>query len=228
MGKQWTDLKEKLGQSRPVQWAKRWDYALIYIAILLIGLFTVELRVGPIWSSGRLAQRVPLLVAAFNWIFRPDQMQYAAVSDLKVNHQIHPYDLTFHPQLDKVLCNYLPRLEDITDKYLKSEVAAGKPVLLQNLSQAPKIKPQSNSYVVGVRLGIQSTSSKFLEPESKVVLAPLNSTERLQGTVVGGTWEKPSAPSAAKTSETDKKKTESNASSNQPSPRPGTESAPKH
>src|ERR1700682_340011 len=157
------DLKNKVGK-----WGRWRRLLLLYILIFFLGLLAIELRVGPIWLGGRPVERVPSLAAAFTWIFRPEQMQYVAVSNLKMNYQLQRDDLTFNPKLDKALYDYLPRREDIADQYLKSDVAAGKPVLPKNLSRNPPIEPRSNSYVVGVRFTLQPTSAKFLEPESKI------------------------------------------------------------
>lgn len=169
------------------------DYWLSYFLLLLFGLVVVEMRVGPIGLNGRFVERVPSLAAAFNWIFRPEQMRYVAVSDLKRNHHLQREDFTFHPELDNALYVYLPEPEDIVDQYLTSDVAGGQPLLPKNLSRGPVIRPDSRSYIVAMRLDLQPSSAKFFEPESKIVLVPANSTEKLEGTVVSGRWDKPVA-----------------------------------
>jgi hypothetical protein len=219
------DLKNKTSKDRPGQRNGRWGFVLFYLAILFLGLLTIELRVGPIWGCGRLVERVPSLAAVFNWIFYSDQMGYVAVSDLKVNHHLQPEDLTINPKLDRALHDFVPKPGDIVDRYLRSDLAAGSPVLPQNLSRTSVIAPRSDSYVVGVRLGLQPTSTRLLEPDSKIVLTPLNSTEKLDGTIVSGRWEKP-FPSTTKTTEVDKQNPESKGATNQLSPSPRAEPTP--
>jgi hypothetical protein len=206
--------------------SRRWrGVLLLYLLIFLLGLFAIELRVGPIWKSGRFVERMPSLAAAFNWTFCPEQMRYVAVSDLKMNHQLQRDDLAFPPTLDKALYDYLPRREDVVDQYLRSDVSAGKPILPQNLSRDPMIEPVPNSYVVGVRLVLQPASAKLFESKAGIVLTPVNSPEKFEGTIVSGHWEKPS-PSPTNRGATDKNKPKAEKGADQPSPSPDGEAAP--
>jgi hypothetical protein len=203
---------------------RRWHIILfLYLLIFVIGLFAIELRVGPIWQNGRFVERIPSLAAAFNWAFFPEQMRYVAVSDLKMNHQLQRDDLAFPPTLDKALHDYLPEREDLLDQYLRSDVSAGRPILPQNLSRDPVIEPVPTSFVLGVRLTLEPASAKLLESKAGVVLSPVNSTEKFQGTIVSGRWEKPS-PSPANTRESDKNKPEAAKGIDQSSPLPDAES----
>jgi hypothetical protein len=154
--------------------------AVIYLVILVVGLGAIELRLRANNPHAGLVGRAPLLVAAYNWIFRPERMQYVAAADLKANHKIDPSDLT---QLDKSFCDYLPSLKDITGKYLKREVTAGKPVLLQNLSEAPTVEPRSDSWIVSLRLALDPRAEKILQPESSVDVL-LSSTEKVNGKIL--------------------------------------------
>jgi hypothetical protein len=190
----------------------RWPAAaFVYFLILVFGLITIEARA---WANnpGRgFVARVPLLVAAYNWIFRPERMQYIAVTDLKANHKIGPGDLT---QLDKFFCDYLPSLKDIEGKYLKSAVAAGGPVLLENLSEAPTVEPRSDSWIVSVRLKLDPDAEKLMQPDLDVAVIPKNSAQ-LQGTIVNRSAD----PALTKTAEGDKKASGTKADQS-PSPRP--------
>ncbi len=159
-----------------------------YVVLLLIGLLMIELRIQPLWLGGRMIERAPSLVAIFNWAFHPDQMQYVAASDLKMNHRIGRDDITFHPLVDRSLYQYLPKAENFVGKYLKDGVCAGKPILPGNLSPSPRVLPDSQSFIVGVRLAKPGEGLKSLEAGSKIELA-VRQHETLEGTVVSGSFD---------------------------------------
>lgn len=164
-----------------------------YIVLLLLGLLVIELRLGPRGGGWRFAERGPSLAAVFNWMFWPARMHYVAAGDLKKNHHLQREDLTFHPDLDKSLYGFLRKPEEIVDRYLSSDIVAGQPLLPANVSSLPPIAPASGTYTVAVHLPLSSSSLKLIEPKSKVWLMPANSTEKLEGTVESGRWEKPVA-----------------------------------
>jgi len=183
------------------RWTWKWKwFVLAYVAVVIVDWFVIELRAGPVWRNGEIADRMPLFIA----VFHPERMQYVATSDMNMNHQLIRSDFTF-PTISDVFYNYLPRIDDIKGKYLKREITAGQPVLLKDLSPAPLIDPQPDTYTVNIRLSKQAIPKGFLEPRSTVVIVPKDSTDKLQGTVLSSTWEK--APSPLPTKSSDVKKT---------------------
>jgi hypothetical protein len=183
--------------SRLARWTLKWrSFVLAYIAVMIVDWFAIELRAGPVWCNGKIADRMPLLIA----IFHPERMQYVATTDIKMNHQLLRSDFTF-PTISEVFYNYLPRVDEIKGKYLKKDITAGNPILLTDLSPAPLIDPQPNTYTVNIRLSKQAIPKAFLEPKSTVSIAPKDSTDKLEGTVLSSTWDEAPSPSPAKSSD---------------------------
>jgi|ERR1700736_1283183 len=190
-------------RSRLTHWNWKIPCFLIYLALLVSGLLMIETRVGPIWRNGKFADRIPLFVAAYNWLFDSERMQYVATSDMKINHQLLRSDFTL-PAISETLYDYFPRIDDIRGKYLKKDITAGKPIFLNDLSPYPLIDPQPDTYVVNIRLSKQAAPKGYLEPKSTVVIVPKDSTDKLEGTVLSSTWEDAPSPSPTKATENKK------------------------
>jgi hypothetical protein len=193
--------KQGTTSSRRARWNWKLSCLVLYFLVGITGWVGIELRVGPIWSDGKIVERLPLFVAVYNWLLHPERMQYVATSDLKMNHQLRRDDFTFPPKVE-VLYNYFPRVDDIKGKYLKKNIAAGKSISLEDVSPLPTVDPEPDSYTVTVRLNKQAIPKGLVEAKSAVVIAPLNSTDRLQGTVLSTTWEE--GPSPIKSNEPNK------------------------
>jgi hypothetical protein len=177
------------------RWARKVLCVLIYLGILALCLFVIEVRVDePVWRNGKISERIPLFVAIFNWVFHPERMQYVATSDMKMNHQLLRSDFTF-PMKSEALCNYFPRIDDIKGKYLKKDITAGRAIYLKDLSPVPVIDPQPDTYTVNIRLSKQGSPKHFLEPQSVVLITPLDAGDKLQGIVLSSTWEIVPSPS---------------------------------
>ncbi len=207
------------------RWTWKWKwFVLAYVAVVIVDWVAIEVRTGPVWRNGKIAERMPLFVVVYNCVLHPERMQYVATSDMKMNHQVLRSDFTF-PTISETFYNYLPRIDDIKGKYLKREITAGQPVFLKDLSPAPLIDPQPDTYTVNIRLSKQAIPKGFLEPRSIVVIAPRDSNDKLQGTVLSSTWEE--APSLLPTKSSDVTKTSAVAPSPGVTPPAETTASPK-
>jgi hypothetical protein len=202
---------------------KRWFVLfLLYTTILALDLLIIELRRGPIWYGGSMANRMPLLAATFNWVFRPDLMHYVAMSDLKANQKLTLRDLTYNQQLSPVLRGYVPRNDELVGKYLANPVAAGQPIFAQNLSQSPAIKPESKTGVIDIRVAEQPKLREFLTPNSKVQIVAHAHNEHLnvEGTILTGLQDDEPSPVPTRKSEGEARKLNPTTNSGQPTATP--------
>ena len=210
----------------PSRRIKRWlDLFLLYITVLVVGLLIIELRTGPIWHGGSIANRLPLLVAAFDWVFRPDFMRYVATTDLKANQKLTSRDLTVVQQLSPVLRDYLSKRDELIGKYLTNSVAAGQPILAQNLSQSPTVKPESRTGVVDIRVTDQPKLREFLTPNSKVRITSYAHNEQfdVEGTILTGVHDDDPSPAPRKNAERETRKLNPASNSGQPTAIPSPE-----
>lgn len=183
----------------------------IYVLIFFVGLGIIEGRGRAAGLHPTWVDRAPLLVASYNWFFRPERMHYVAAIDLKSNHKIEPTDIT---QLDLAMSNYLPARSTVLGKYLKKEVRAGQAILPKSLADAPTLPPDSDKWMVTLRVNADSKLEKTLQPDSTVsLLLPPN--EKLEGKIVTSSRD---IPPAKKTAGTENKQSKSAATEPSPSP----------
>jgi len=203
-------------------WRNRF-FVLIYIVIGFLLCLIIEFRIGPIWCgetwTQHLTRRMPTLAAAIHWSFSPERMQYVATSDLKRNHQLRRGDFGFPPNLNKALYDYCPKVEDIRNKYLKDDVAAGNPILPENLSPDPVFDPASDSFIVTIRLSNVTASTKFLEPQSEVEVALATPDSKVKGTVLTSSSESSLTTPASKPSAIRGQQRESRSEKNETRPK---------
>lgn len=183
----------------------------IYVLILFLGLGIIEARGRAAGLHPTWVDRAPLLVASYNWFFRPERMHYLAAIDLKPNHKIEPTDLT---QLDLAMSNYLPDRNSLVGKYLKKEVRAGQAVLPKSVADAPTLPPDSDKWMVTLRVTADPKSEKTLQPDSTISLL-LPSNEKLEGKIVATSRD---IPAAKKPTATENKQPKSAANEPPPSP----------
>jgi hypothetical protein len=198
-------LREEGTLSWLVRWTWKWKWCvLVYFVIFVGAWWVIERRAGPVWRDGKIADRIPLFVALYNWVCHPDRMQYVATATMQMNHQLHRSDFTF-PTKSEAFYNYFPRVDDIKGKYLKKGITAGEAILLTNLSPDPIIDPQPDTYIVNIRVTKPTIPKGFVEAKSTIVISAKDSTDKLEGTVLSSTWEE--APSQSPTKSSDITKT---------------------
>lgn len=207
----WSRRKEKAS----ALWAalKRNAVLLLYVLILAALLGVMEWRVRRAGLHPTKIDRGSLLVVALQWFAHPERLRYVATADLKHNHKIQPEDVT---PSDASLSNYLPVVDTFVGKYLKQDVRAGEAVLPKNLADAPILKPDSDKWMITVRVTAEPRSEKALEPDSAISLV-LPSHDKLEGKIVTTSRD---IPMSKKTSVTEKKQTKDAAEKPSPSPSP--------
>ena len=205
----WSWGKEKAS----ALWAapKRNAVLLLYVFILAALLGLMEWRVRLAGLHPTKIDRASLLVVAFQWFAQPERLRYVATADLKHNHKIQPEDVT---PSDASLSNYLPAVDTFVGKYLKQDVRAGEAVLPKNLADAPTLKPDSDKWMITVRVTADPKSEKALEPDSAVSLV-LPSNNKLDGKIVTSSRD---IPPPKKALVTEKKQTKDAAEKSSPSP----------
>jgi hypothetical protein len=93
-------------------------------------------------------------------------------------------------------------------------VLAGEAVLSKNLADAPTLKPESNKWMINVRVTADPRFEKALQPDSTISLV-FPSNDKLDGKIASTS---PDIPRSKKTSETENKKPKDAAKAASPSP----------